>query len=155
MKKYFFAMTSLFVAIAFISFSCNKDNNNPTQKTKTELLVQGTWKFKGATANGVDISNQNPPFSACVKDNILTFSANGSGNVNEGATKCNAGDPNDNPFTWAWMNNETMLHISTTLFSGGSNDFTLESISETELVVSQGYTPVAGPTYNIKISFQH
>jgi hypothetical protein len=153
MKKQVFTFAGLFVAVALMVTACSKDS--VTVKTKTELITTGTWKFKGATANGADISNQNPPFSACNKDNILSFSANGSGNVNEGATKCNAGDPTDTPFTWSFLSNETTLHISTVLFTGGSNDFTLESVSESELVVSQGYTPIAGPTYLVKISFQH
>jgi hypothetical protein len=154
MKKHYLALAVLGLVTIMFGVACNKDNNTPS-KSKTELLVQGSWKFKSATANGTDISNQNPPFSACVKDNIITFSSSGSGNINEGATKCNSGDPDNTPFTWSWMSNETIIHLSTVLFNGGSSDVTLESITENELVVSQGYTPIAGPTYNIHITFQH
>ena len=82
MKKQL-ALVAIVAAILFGSFSCTKDDNNTNPpKTQTELLTQGTWKFKMAIANGTDISNQNPPFEPCKKDNILTFSATGSGVMN-------------------------------------------------------------------------
>lgn len=148
----------LLVSVSILGMGCsNKDTPPAPAKTKTELLTTGSWKFSSATASGTDISNQNPPFSACKKDNVLTFSTNnnGTGNVNEGATKCNAADPTDTPFTWNWLNSETTLHISTILFTGGGSDFTLESVSETQLIVSQGYTPGAGSTILIRMVFVH
>ena len=142
-------------ALSLFSISCDKKDTPAPAKTKTELLSTGTWKFSSATANGTDISNQNPPFEPCKKDNILSFTANGNGNINEGATKCNAADPTDTPFTWNWLNSETTLRISTPLFTGGGSDFTLESVTETQLIVTQGYTPVAGATFLIRIVFVH
>ena len=145
----------LLVSVSILGMGCSSKEAPLPIKTKTELLTTGSWKFSSATASGTDISNQNPPFSACKKDNVLTFSANGTGNVNEGATKCNAADPTDTPFTWNWLNSETTLHISTILFTGGGSDFTLESVSETQLIVSQGYTPGAGSTILIRMVFVH
>ena len=152
MKNAFFALLA-FVALTVTS--CGKDDTPAPQKTKTELLTTGTWKFSSATANGADITNQNPPFEPCKKDNILSFTSTGSGNINEGATKCNPADATDTPFTWNWASNETILHISTPLFTGGSSDFTLESISATQLIVTQGYSPVAGPIILIRMVFIH
>jgi hypothetical protein len=148
----------LFVLVAanfFIYSSCNKSDNPPppTPKTKTELISQSSWKFNSAKANGTDISNQAPPFDACRKDNILTFTSTGSGNVNEGLTSCSPSEATN--FTWNFTTNETILHISSVLFPGGLNDFTLVSISETALVVSQFYTPPLGPSFLVVITFQH
>jgi hypothetical protein len=153
MKK---KLTLLFVLIAanfFIFSSCNKDDAPaPTPKTKTQLMTQSSWKFKSATANGADASGY---LQACQKDNIYTFLVAGTGTADEGPTKCNAADPQTTALTWNFANNETMLHISTALFTNTSNDFTLVSISETELVVSTFYTPPVGPAILVTITFQH
>ncbi len=151
MKKQI-ALSALLVALVF-GLSCNKDNNNnPTPKTKTQLLTQSSWRFKSATANGADASGF---LQACQKDNILVFASAGTGTLDEGASKCNAGDPQTNPFTWNFLASETTLHISTVLFTGGSSDFAINSLTETELVLQQAYTPVAGPTFQIVVTFQH
>ena len=78
-----------------------------------------------------------------------------SGNANEGATKCNASDPDNIPFTWNFASSETILHVSTALITSGSNDLVLESLSSTQLVVTEAYSPGPGPTYNIKMTFIH
>jgi hypothetical protein len=153
MKKQIQFLIVLIAANFFIFSSCNKsDVTPPTPKTKTQLLTQGSWKFKSATANGGDASGY---LSACQKDNIYTFLAAGTGTVDEGLTKCNPADQQTTSFTWSFMTNETILHINTALFTNTTNDFTLISLSETELVVSTFYTPLVGPSVLITITFLH
>lgn len=153
MKKQLSLLIFLVTASSFIFFSCSNKDATPAPKTKTELLTQSTWKFNSAKAGGTDISNQAPPFDACRKDNILTFTSTGDGNVNEGPTSCSP--PENTSFTWNFTTNETKLHISAVLFPGGSNDFDLVSLTETALVVSQYYTPPLGPSILVTITFQH
>jgi hypothetical protein len=128
------------ISLAFTLFisSCGKDDNPAPAKTNTELLTQNTWRFSTATASGIDISSQIP---TCQKDNVYTFTTAGTGTADEGATKCNAGDPQSNPFTWNFASMESVLHISTTLFTGGSNDLNIVTLSETQLVLSQTLAP--------------
>jgi hypothetical protein len=153
MKKQLQLLVVLISANFFIFSSCNKSTDPPpAPKTKTQLLAQGTWKFKSATASGTDISSS---LQTCQKDNVLTFTTAGTGTVDEGLTKCNVADPQTSPLTWNFASNETILHVSTTLFSGTGNDFTLISLTETELVVSIGYAPPVGPILLIVITFQH
>ena len=137
-----------------MSMDNNKDsnNNNTPPKTKTELLTTGSWRLSTATVNGTDASGM---IQACQRDNVLVFAAAGTGNANEGATKCNAGDPDNIPFTWNFASSETILHVSTALITSGSNDLVLESLSSTQLVVTEAYSPGPGPTYNIKMTFIH
>ena len=134
----------------FLFSSCNKDDNPPAPKTKTQLLTQGSWKYKSSTVGGAPYTLQ-----ACQQDNIYTFTASGNGTIDEGPAKCNAADLQNRPFTWNFQSGETMLYISTVLFSGGSNTFTLESLTETEAIISQGITLGGGPTQNVVVTFMH
>jgi hypothetical protein len=147
MKKYLLLISGLAL---FLFFSCKEDTAEP--KTKTQLLTQGSWKFSAATANGGDASSY---LQACQKDNIYTFVAAGTGTMDEGPSKCNAADPQTSTFNWNWATNETILHINTPLFSGSGNDFTLVSLTETELKVSFTYTPPIGPSIIIVATFIH
>lgn len=144
---------AIMTALALVGFmGCDKDDDDTPAKTKTELITQGSWKFSTATVGGADVSAF---LQTCQKDNVLTFVAAGStGTVDEGATKCNAGDPQTSPFTWSFASGETQVNISTTLFAGGSSVFTLVSLSESQLVLSQNIT-VSGTTQNAVVTFVH
>ncbi len=152
MKNKFLSFLFAAALLVVVLPACEKDEDPPAQKTKTDLITQGTWKFSSATVGGM---NASAFIQTCQKDNILTFVKVGlTGTVDEGATKCNAGDPQTNNFTWNFQNNETTLFISATLFTGGSSTFTLVSLTETELVVSQVIT-VGGTPQNAVVTFIH
>jgi hypothetical protein len=147
--KNFSSLLSFGLILVSISLSnCGKDDDNTPTPTKTELLTTASWKFSAATVNGADASGF---LQACQKDNIYTFVAAGTGTLDEGLSKCNGADPQTTPFNWNFASNETILHISTVLFSGGSNDLTLVSLSSTQLVVSQNYPPYG----TIVVTFIH
>jgi hypothetical protein len=152
MKKVLLSIMSLAI-LPVVFVACNKDDdNNNNQKTKTQLITQSSWKFQSATANSIDISNQDPPFSACRKDNIITFATGGTGTVSEGATSCT---PAENAtFTWNFTNNETGLHMSAALFPNAPTDFTIVSLTETELKVSFPYT-ISSVTVTVIATFIH
>ncbi len=150
MKHQLLSLTLCFCFAAF-HFSCQKNSTQITPPTKTQLLTSITWKFSSATVSGTDVSGY---LQTCQKDNILTFQSVGTGSLDEGAAKCNSGDPQTNPFTWNFASNETVLHISTVLFTGGNSDFTIVSLTNTSLVVSQNIT-VSGTTQNAVVTFVH
>jgi hypothetical protein len=139
------------IAAVLVLFCLACKKSSIQVKTKTELLTQTTWRFSGATVGGIDVSAF---LQTCQKDNILTFQSGGNGSLDEGTTKCNASDPQTTPFTWSFMTNETILHISTILFTGGSSDFNIVTLSETQLVLSQNIT-VSGSTQNAIVTFIH
>ena len=149
-------MKSCKFILAFLSTitlftACKKDSNNNKPKTNTDLLVQSSWKFDNATVGGIDVSSQ---IQGCQKDNTITFAAGGTGTLDEGATKCNSGDPQSSPYTWNFATNETVLHVSATLFTGGSSDFNIVTLNETQLVLSQNIE-IAGTSQNAIMSFKH
>jgi len=140
-----------FLSMTIFFTACKKDSDNNTPKTNTDLLVQGSWKFDNVTVGGTDVSSL---IQGCQKDNTLTFTAGGSGTLDEGATKCNSGDPQSSPFTWSFATNETILHVSATLFTGGSSDFNIVTLNETQLVLSQNIN-ISGTSQNAIVSFKH
>lgn len=153
MKNQFYTLL-LVIASGALLTGCKKDKDNddePTAKTKTELISTGSWKFSSATVSGINVASF---IQACQKDNILTFQANGSGSIDEGLTKCNGGDAQTSPFTWNFTTNESILHASAIFFTGGSNDFNVVSITDTQLVGSQMVDFGGGPQ-NVVVTFIH
>src|SRR5687767_7884928 len=153
MKNNFTRTATVILACSLLFASCKKDkdkDNTPTGKTKTELISTGTWKFSTATVNSVSVAGF---LQSCQKDNTMTFAANGTGTIAEGASKCNSGDPDTQPFDWNFASSETILHVSAVFFSGGSNDFNIVEISETKLVGSQTIE-MSGPK-TVIVTFVH
>jgi len=140
-----------YTVVAKSSGGCTGTMSFTVAASKTYYISQSTWRFSGATVGGVDASAF---VQACQKDNILTFAAAGTGTLNEGPTKCNAGDPQSTPFTWNFLANETQLFISATLFTGGNSTFTLVTLNATQLIVSQVIT-IGGTPQTAVITFIH
>ena len=139
-----------FLSTIILFTACKKDSGNK-QKTNTDLLTQASWKFSAASAAGYgDVSSYIP---SCYKDNTYAFTSNGSGSVDESTDVCSPSTAGS--FSWSFLNNETTLHISTALFQGGSSDFTIVSLSETSLVVSQSMTIAPLPATTVQVTFVH
>jgi hypothetical protein len=142
---------SIILSATIFFTACSKSSDNSTAKTKTQLITQSSWKFDHATAAGFgDVSTYIP---SCFKDNVVTFVVGGTGNISEGTDVCSPSYAGT--FTWAFQTNETMLHLSAPLFTGGSGDFLLVSLTETNLVVSQSMTIAPFPSTVVEITFKH
>ncbi len=147
MKKLIFSSLLLSILV-----SCGKDNDTP-EKTKTELLCQANWKFSAATVGGSDVSSQ---IQACYKDNIIKFNTTGTGTVDEGASICTVGNPQTYNLTWNFLSGETQIKITPPLLPGGSDTYTVVSISETQLVASQLMTlPAPFGAQTVVVTFIH
>lgn len=138
-------------ALLFVAVSCKKDSGSNNQpKTKTDLLVQNTWKFDNAKVAGADVSGF---IDACDKDNTLSFTASGGGTADEGPSKCDAADPQTVAFTWVFQNSDTEIKANVPLFPLGNDTFTIVSLTETQLIVSQD-VDIMGSTQNAVITFK-
>ncbi len=137
----------LLAGLCFIG--CKKSSTHV--KTNTELITQSSWQFDNATVNGSDVSSL---LQSCQKDNTIVFTSAGTGTLDEGATKCNAGDPQTDPFSWNFASNETVLHVSTVLFTGGSSDFNIVTLNDTQLVLSQAID-IMGSSQTAIVTFKH
>jgi hypothetical protein len=151
--------TLVLVCGIFLIASCGKDSTDGGDTT-VELMVRAPWKFSKATASGVDVSAL---VTACIKDNLLTFSSSNAGSntgkLNEGATKCNAPDPQEVDFTWVYDASFKKITITGTsgnvpILPGGSNEFTLVRVTEIELVMSQNVS-FSGTTQLVEVTMVH
>jgi hypothetical protein len=148
MQKLLVAFSAGFFLLATLFISCSKGSN---AKTKTQLLTQSSWKFDKAVAVGIgDISSQVP---SCLKDNLISFQANGNGSVEESTDVCVPSTAGN--FTWSFQTNETVLQLSTPLFPGGSGDFDIKSLTETTFVISQQMTFAPLPAMTVEITLKH
>lgn len=147
MLKQFFL--PLIVTTTFFAAGCSKDDDTP-QQTRTELITQGTWKFESASAMGQDASGF---VENCLKDNVITFTVNGTGTVDEATLVC---DPTTaGPFNWAFQGNESQINIDANLFAGSSGLFNIVSLNSTNLVLSQEMTISPFPATTVTITLKH
>jgi len=156
-KKFLPAFSSLILLLSF--FSCQKDNN--PAPNKAQLITSSTWNFSTASIDqnndGVgDISVPPSVLLPCYTDNTLTFTANGSGVLNEGAVKCTASDPQTVTFTWNFSNSEQNINFSTAIFPGASGDFKIIKLDASQLVLSKLVTLSGFPSpVTVIITFTH
>lgn len=109
----------LAVSMALAISSCKKDDDNNSTPannnnsgggstpTKTEMLTAKKWKVVGLTVGGQDFYAQ---MDACDKDDTYEYKTDGTYIEDEGATKCDPGDPQEiTKDTWKFTDNETKI----------------------------------------------
>jgi hypothetical protein len=119
-----------------LALSCKKNDPAPTA---SELLSRN-WKQTDLilTANGASQSIFSQ-LSICEADNIYQFKSDGTLNITEGATKCDPADPDIAASgTWQLQENNTKLALSDDV--NGTQKFTIESLSATDMVISDTAT---------------
>lgn len=117
-------------ALAALVFSgCKKDSESNTDK-----LTDKNWKMTALTvdpplAGGIsDLFAQIP---SCSQDDLTKFTDDNKVTFDEGATKCNAGDPQTETGSWSWNSDETVLTVTDA--GGSSESYTIISLSGSEM----------------------
>lgn len=119
----------ILIAIAFFAIaSCKEstDDETPTAKTKTELITSGSWIVSDMLVNGTSFFAL---MDACSKDDFMTFKTNGTVITDEGATKCDAADPQTSSDNWSFSTDEKKITID-----GDLGDLT--TLTATDMVVT-------------------
>jgi hypothetical protein len=117
-------------------FSCKKDSGD-SAPSKTDLLAKASWKVINAEADtlgtGVYFSLL-PYLDNCEKDDITTYKADHTYQVTEGASKCNASDPDVfDSGTWQFSADEKLLIQQGTY----NNTLTIETLTDATLITSE------------------
>jgi hypothetical protein len=124
----------LLLTISVLMFRCSDDDND--NDVKTSDLIQGSWQVTADLVSPpIDlgtgpISDLYAAMDDCDKDDLYIIKANGIGEFNEGPTKCDPGDPQTAPFTWALTNNDKNLVITEAL---GTLTFEIVQLNNTTL----------------------
>ena len=149
----------ILIAATITAVSCKKDGGGESKqntKTKTELLTTGSWKRTGLTStpaydwygDGNYATDLLSVMKVCESDNLDTYKSNGTGDTDEGSTRCDQSDPQAWPFTWALTDNETKLVFN------GVNKLNLVELSETTLKFSTTFEE-NGITYTQEETYGH
>ena len=145
--------TLLFICcIVLLLFSCKKDNKS---KTRTELLTNGSWHVTAYTVDpaidfdgdGTEETNVYAVMDECITDDRTTFFANGTGELDEGATKCSTNDPQTVPLTWTFDQAEEKLQVK-------GIEYLIESITENQLVLKE-IEAISALTVTHLVTFSH
>ena len=103
------ATALLLLASACLLPACKEDDPTPV-----EILTAGNcWKI--TLLEGYDNTNKlwvAVPVEDCIADNCLTFKADQTFGADEGASKCDAADPQTSEGSWSLSEDETKLSIS-------------------------------------------
>jgi hypothetical protein len=151
----------LLMMSAFTITACSKDDSGSSPKTNTEKISASAWKYDKA---GIDLDNNGTgetPLPAgtletCETDNLIIFKSDGNGTLDEGATKCDAGDPQTTSFTWTFTNGETVVNFPIAILAGVDGDVKILSLTETKLELSKQVTVPGVPIpVTIVVTLKH
>ena len=149
---------TLAICISLFLMSCKKDSSTTNNSTKTDLITKSSWKYQDAGAdldkNGTIDLSITSQLQACETDNTLTLRADGTGTLDEGATKCDPNDPPTSDVSWSFSNNETSLNFNGAGILGVSGQFKLLSLTDTQLSFSKD-TTLNGTAISLLIQLKH
>jgi hypothetical protein len=128
--------------------------------TKTALLSASPWITTAITISpgldlgGIIITDIYALSDACDNDNLAIYKNDGTGNYDEGTTKCDPLDPQTSAFNWSFNADETQL------IEDGQTIYTLNELTATSMKLGDsfdgaeiGATP--GTTYTVTITLKH
>lgn len=130
-------------AFCLIMVGCGKDDGVKVP-SKTDLITKAAWKYDDAgldrDKNGTIDVPLPVAIPVCVTDNTLTFAANGTCTVDEGATTCVAGTPQTASITWSFGSNETILNLGGAGVLGISGQMKIVELTDAKLILSKDTT---------------
>ena len=155
MHKLLWIPCLMFLGLSIAWASCGKSNSN-TGNSNVTLLTKSTWKFDTA---GVDldkngtIDQEDNSLEPCFKDNTYVFNKDSTVVMDEGATKCNAADPQTSSYTWSISNSNPAVlksDVNPILAEG----LKIKTLTDTKLVVYKD-TSYLGISFWYVLSLKH
>ncbi|MEP0713075.1 hypothetical protein [Algoriphagus sp.] len=137
--------------------SCGDDDPDPI-KSDAEIIGSGiAWKVSTATTNGISVISL---IDDCLLDNLVTFNYEtpiSIGVVDDGPTKCDPADPQTVDFTWSYSDATKILTVNTDIIDipGAEGDLIVESVTPTQLVLSQNVALPGFGTQKVIVTLVH
>lgn len=124
-----------------VLFACGKDDEG-TAGGNMQVITSSSWKYDtaGIDADGngeIDSPLPGGLIQNCDRDNTIKFNSDGTGVVDEGASKCNANNPQTSNFTWSFNNAQNEINFSDTVFNGLTGAVQIRALTNTSLVLSK------------------
>ncbi len=150
-------LASLFLMIFLAACSKKDEINANNSKTAMELITNGKWYAAAFTSsvpidwngNGVLITNLFATMEACAKDDYVVFKPNLEILFNQGATKCNRNDPQEETGNWKFQNTDKEVVID-------DEPYTIVELTATSLVIRDKNPSLTnGVSYVTTSSFRH
>lgn len=149
----------LLTILIFAFGSCKKDDNGGGNKSVTDLLTSGIWKFSTLT-NTPTTKDYFAQLASCEKDDLVIFKSGGVVTYDEGATACGTQAYNKE---WLLSADEKIITIDDgakwTACSSGSRDTDWEIVTLTENTLVVKYQEdcqgMGGYPWQITITFTH
>lgn len=114
MKKIFRISALILFSISLLTLnSCSKDEEEePAPITVKSKIINRDFRLTdyNVAVNGVSFLSYSD-LASCFKDDLTKFLDDMTGIIDEGPTKCDAGDPQQSAFTWTLVTSETQLRI--------------------------------------------
>ena len=140
MKIYRVARLVTVVILLSAIVSCEKEKN----PSRMDMLTNGKWRLTAQTASpavdwdgdGDTETNLYLIMDACIKDDYAIFRKDGTVEENEGASKCDATDPQSEILNWSFKNNDNTLHLD-------GDDFIIEQMTESTLTLKVSFSGIA------------
>jgi len=146
MKK--LTLSTLMIASLFAACKKDDDKSTPVTSSAKGKIVSGTkwhitgWKFvMEGFPEEFDASAYLP---SCYLDNVFTFGTDGSCVTEEGATKCNPGDPDKTTAgTWTLKKDDTQIYFTGFRTTAGISDITADivELDEKHMVLHYNASP--------------
>ena len=136
----------LAVTILVLGISCNKDEDTVQLPVTRAQLLARAWIQTDLLAliGGSNTSVFTTVVPACQRDNIWTFKSDGTYSVSEGATKCNAADP-DIATTGTWQLTDADTKIIIDDVSEDPQTFTITELTSSSLKITGTITYQGSP----------
>ena len=133
------------MTVALLGTSCKKDD----EKTTKDYLIAHDWKVTEHEQANVSV------IADCEKDDIYTFSKDGSHAFDQGNTKCFQTDLQQLPGTWALSSSTDPETLTITYESGLRNaiEGQVTELAEDRFVVTREYT-AGGITIKDEYTFE-
>lgn len=153
--RFLFAVAIL--ALSVFMTACHKEHaSGNSTSTTVNLITQSPWIFE---TSGLDLNKDgtidyvDTTVTSCFKDNTYLFNKDSTGVMDEGATKCNASDPQTVDFTWSVSGTNPQV-IKANVNSLLANGIKIYSISSAEFKLYKDTTYLGVSLYYI-VSLKH